>query len=115
MTSIAISTLTAGVNMPDPEYESVGELVAANTRLKDEALGWHAKAARLEEEKKELEIEIAALKDQIKKLAIENVKLLNKSPKNKARQYADFSCETLQNHDGIGDVSAHQPLHSAAG
>lgn len=104
--------------MPEPKFESIGELIAANTRLKDEALGWHARAAKLEEEKKELEIEIASLKDQIKKLAIENVKLLNKPPKNKARQYATDDIpdnEPLQDHIRKRDVSPHQSLHSATG
>jgi len=103
--------------MLDKQFLSIGGIVSENIRLKDEALGWHARAAKLEDEKRELEIEIAALKDQIKTLAIENVKLLNEPPKDKKRQYAtDFSShEPLQDNDGNRDASSHQPVQSATG
>ena len=104
--------------MPEPEFESIGELISANIRLKDEALGWHARAAKLEDEKNELEIEISVLKEQKRQLAIENVKLLNKPLKNEAGQYAtdDFpNNEPLQDHIRKRDVSPHQSLHSATG
>lgn len=55
----------------DVTFNSVGEVIAENTRLRDEALAWHKKAY-------ELEIEVTRLKEQISKLAIENVKLLNR-------------------------------------
>lgn len=62
------------------DLKSIGEIVAENTQLRDEALAWHKRAH-------ELEIKNAELTEQINKLAIENVKLLNRPPVNKARQY----------------------------
>lgn len=68
--------------MSDIQFKSIGEVIAENRSLRDEALAWHAKA-------NQLEIENKILKEQVKTLAIENVKLLNEPKKDKSRQYDD--------------------------
>lgn len=61
------------------DLKSISEIVAENTQLRDEALAWHAKA-------NQLEIENKILKEQVRQLAIENVKLLNEPKKDKSRK-----------------------------
>lgn len=88
MKNIVIFMLTVEGNMSEIE-----KLKSENMQLRDEALGWHAKAAKLEREKKELEIENTTLKTKLSILAIEVVKLKNKSQKNRSRQYANIISE----------------------
>lgn len=60
--------------------KSIGEIVAENTSLHDEALAWHKRAS-------DLEIENIKLRERISILAIENVRLRNLTQENRTKPY----------------------------
>lgn len=69
--------------------------------LKAEALGWHRRAVDLENLVRQKEIEIIALQERVRILAIENVKLMNKPDANKTRDYD--STDTFYGHEPMQD------------
>lgn len=64
------------------QWPTISDLIVENTRLKDEALGWHARAH-------ELEIKLNQIEEEKRLLAIENVRLMNRPNKESLRQYAN--------------------------
>lgn len=78
--------------MPDcPTYEE----------LRAECLAWHGRAALLERQLLDKDVEIVLLKEQNRMLAIENVRLINNGRSNQLRLYETrnplWGNESLQN------------------
>ncbi len=95
-----------------PEIE---DLKRERQQFHDEALAWHGKASKLEQRNLELEIENTALKEQVKVLAIENVKLMNRVDPMKVRQYetTDFANnEQMLDNDRGRYACSPQPIYT---
>ena len=124
MTNTVIFMPIAGESMHNPEDEAQIEFLTNEMqRYKEEALAWHFIAdkhkrdlEREESNNRQLVIENTALIEQNRLLAIENVRLLNKSNPGNTRQYGEslYHQQPVQDPQRKRNVGFGNSVHSAS-